>query len=316
MKIKHAHLGWVKDQVILLVIFWSVVGLYSAFALYLILAILYDPGKGTAGPYFDCLNSDIKGSALGLTISSIIILLILSSMICLSIGMDLFCLWKLHHEEAIREENKRKHQLDLKVHLQELEQIRDIDPKGDISKNREVLVNPEDWLRETSITSTSSTRVIKMNELLDWKMALIIEDKDDRNEAMPPEKADIIAEPIYNDQPEDKVKMVINDLPVRSTLLNTLFLVPYIIIIATLGNISDDFSAEDKSYILGLPFLVLTIGRTWFVATCTFKVNDFNRRKDANVERERNRLQEIKEALEKKRQRQIGMSQIAFVEQV
>ena len=76
-----------------------------------------------------------------------------------------------------------------------------------------------------------------MNELLDWKMALAIEDKDDRNEAMPPEKADIIAEPIYNDQPEDKVKMVINDLPVRSTLLNTLFLVPYIIIIATLGNI-------------------------------------------------------------------------------
>ena len=237
-------------------------------------------------------------------------------MICLSIGMDLFCLWRLHHEEAIREENKRKHQLDLKVHLQELEQIMVMDPKGDTSKNREVLINAQELLRETSITSSSSTRVIKMNELLDWKMALIIEDKDDRNEAMPPEKADIIAEPIYNDQPEDKVKMVINDLPVRSTLLNTLFLVPYVIIIATLGNISDDFSAEDKSYILGLPFLVLTIGRTWFVATCTFKVNDFNRRKDANVERERNRLQEIKEALEKKRQRQIGMSQIAFVEQV
>ena len=334
MKIKHAHLGWVKDQVILLVIFWSVVGLYSAFALYLILAILYDPGKGTAGPYFDCLNSDIKGSSLGLTISSIIILLILSLIICLSIGMDLFCLWRLHHEEAIREENKRKHQLDLKVHLQELEQIMVIDPKGDTSKNREVLINAQELLRETSITSSSSTRGIKinlretsitsssstrgikMNELLDWKMALIIEDKDDRNEAMPPEKADIIAEPIYNDQPEDKVKMVINDLPVRSTLLNTLFLVPYVIIIATLGNISDDFSTEDKKHILGLPFLVLTIGRTWFVATCTFKVNDFNRRKDANVERERNRLQEIKEALEKKRQRQIGMSQIAFVEQV
>ena len=138
MKIKHAHLGWVKDQVILLAIFWSVVGLYSAFALYLILAILYDPGKGTAGPYFDCINSDIKGSAVGLTISSTIIILILSSMICLSIGMDLFCLWRLHHEEAIREENKRKHQLDLKVHLQELEQIMVMDPKGDTSKNREV----------------------------------------------------------------------------------------------------------------------------------------------------------------------------------
>ena len=153
-----------------------------------------------------------------------------------------------------------------------------------------------------------------MNELLDWKMALIIEDKDDRNEAMPPEKADIIAEPIYNDQPEDKVKMVINDLPVRSTLLNTLFLVPYIIIIATLGNISDDFSTKDKSYILGLPFLVLTIGRTWFVATCTFKVNDSNRQKDANIERERNRAQEIKEALEKKRQRLLGMSHTLIVE--
>ena len=114
MKIKHAILGWVKDQVI----FWSVVGLYSAYALFLILIILYDPGTGTAGTYFNCLNSDIEGPALGLTISSTIIILILSSMICLSIGMDLFCLWKLHHEEAIREENKRKHQLDLKVHLQ------------------------------------------------------------------------------------------------------------------------------------------------------------------------------------------------------
>ena len=81
MKIKHAHHGWVKDQVILLVIFWSVVGLYSAFALYLILAILYDPGKGTAGPYFDCINSDIKGSAVGLTISSIIIILIFNDLL-------------------------------------------------------------------------------------------------------------------------------------------------------------------------------------------------------------------------------------------
>ena len=28
MKLKHSHLGWKKDQVILLAIFWSVVGLY------------------------------------------------------------------------------------------------------------------------------------------------------------------------------------------------------------------------------------------------------------------------------------------------
>ena len=76
---------------------------------------------------------------------------------------------------------------------------------------------------------------------------------------------------------------------------------------AALGNISDDFSEKDKRYILGLPYLILTVGRTWFVATCTFKVNDSNRKKDLDVEREKRRQEEIKEALEKRRQRQSGM---------
>ena len=62
----------------------------------------------------------------------------------------------------------------------------------------------------------------------------------DRNEALTAEKADRNVEPLDIDQPKDQVKMILNDLPVRSTLLNTLCLVLYIAIIAALGNISDE----------------------------------------------------------------------------
>ena len=200
MKIKHAHLAWVQDQVLLLAIFWSVVGLYAVLALYLILIVDPTTAPGTAPQYFVCLKMEEHNPAPVLTVYSMIIISVLSFMICLSIGMDLFCLWSLHHEQAIRIETQRKH-----LHQQ------------------------------------------------------------DRNEALTAEKADRNVEPLDIDQPKDQVKMILNDLPVRSTLLNTLCLVPYIAIIAALGNISDDFSTEDKSYILGLPFLVSTIGRKWFV---------------------------------------------------
>ena len=235
MKLKHARLGWVKDEAILRALFWAVVGLYLALAMYLILAIIYNPERN--GHYYACLKADYVEPESRLSVSVIVIILILSSMICLSIGMDLLCLWKLRHEEATIAENQRQHQL----HLQDPQETPKMDQNEEALEKKEVLINAR------SLMATHGR-----------KLAWMVEDNQDRKQAMTMEKVDCLQIETSNER-LDQFKAVLNELPVRSTLLNTLFLVPYIIIMAALGNLGDDFSEEDKRYVMGLPFLILSM---------------------------------------------------------
>ena len=104
-------------------------------------------------------------------------------------------------------------------------------------------------------------------------------------------------------QPERKI---IDEMPIRSSLFNTLFLVPYIFIVIVLAKIGGDFLNQDKRDLMGIPFFIMTIGRTWLVATLTFQKNDSNRQRNAKVERERRRKLEIQDALKNRQQRRNG----------
>ena len=317
---RHSPLEWKKDQVILLAIFWSVVGMYVIILLSVIHSITY--ALPASRQYLECINSDEEVAEFTLTLSNFVVVASLSLMICSSIGMDIFCLYKLHHEEAVIEATNRKHQLDkLKVRWKAIKTAEEnIEENQDSLQKRELVLTAQEFLKEqektrpglksknvsVAVPLAQEKEQINLAQALDFIGKLALEDQHDRNEVLTAEKADgpSMPEPLPDQR---EVKKILNELPVRSTLLNTLFLIPYLIIMAALGNISDDFSEKDKRYILGLPYLILTVGRTWFVATCTFKVNDSNRKKDLDVEREKRRQEEIKEALEKRRQRQSGM---------
>ena len=101
-------------------------------------------------------------------------------------------------------------------------------------------------------------------------------------------------------------RKIIDEIPIRSSLFNTLFLVPYIFIVIVLAQIGGDFLDQDKRDLMGIPFFAMTIVRTWLVATLTFKKNDSNRKRNAEQEREMNRQIEIQDALKKRQAREEG----------
>ena len=101
-------------------------------------------------------------------------------------------------------------------------------------------------------------------------------------------------------------RKIIDEIPIRSSLFNTLFLVPYIFIVIVLAHIGGDFLDQDKRDLMGVPFFAMTIVRTWLVATLTFKKNDSNQQRNADQERERKRQIEIQDALEKRKKREEG----------
>ena len=101
-------------------------------------------------------------------------------------------------------------------------------------------------------------------------------------------------------------RKIIDEIPIRSSLFNTLFLVPYIFIVIVLAHIGGDFLDQDKRDLMGVPFFAMTIVRTWLVATLTFKKNDSNQQRNADQERERKRQIEIRDALDKRKEREEG----------
>ena len=105
-------------------------------------------------------------------------------------------------------------------------------------------------------------------------------------------------------------RKIIDEIPIRSSLINTLFLLCYLLMITSVGIIGRNFSKQENRALIGLPHHVMTIFRTWLVATLTFKKNDANRQRNANEERERLRQIEIREAIRKRRARREGM--VAF----
>ena len=111
----------------------------------------------------------------------------------------------------------------------------------------------------------------------------------------PLEQHQVIHQQFVN--PERKI---IDEMPIRSSLFNTIFLIPYIFIVIYLAQNDGDFLDQDKRDLMGIPFFVITIVRSWLVATLTFKKNDSNRQRNADQEREVKRGIEIQEALEKR----------------
>ena len=97
-----------------------------------------------------------------------------------------------------------------------------------------------------------------------------------------------------------ETRKVIDEMPIRSSLINTLFLFQYLFLIIFLGYIGRalKFQKLEIRGFMSIPYFMMSIIRTWLVATLTFKKNDANRqRRNADEEREQRRQIEIQDAL-------------------
>ena len=106
----------------------------------------------------------------------------------------------------------------------------------------------------------------------------------------------------------NETRKTIDEMPIRSSLINTLFLFQYIFVIIFIGYIGRTLKfqkLEIRSFI-SIPYWTMSIFRTWLVVTLTFKKNDANRQRNADEEREQLRQIEIQEALRKRQTRNQG----------
>ena len=106
-------------------------------------------------------------------------------------------------------------------------------------------------------------------------------------------------------QQNNETRKIIDEMPIRSSLINTLFLFQYIFVIIFIGYIGRTLKfqkLEIRSFI-SIPYWTMSIFRTWLVVTLTFKKNDANRQRNADEEREQRRQIEIQEALRKRQTR-------------
>ena len=104
-------------------------------------------------------------------------------------------------------------------------------------------------------------------------------------------------------------RKIIDELPIRSSLINTLFLLQYVFIMIVVGAIGRNWSKNEYRFgLLSIPYMLLSIFRTCLVARLTFKKNDANRLRNADDERERARQVEVQDALRKRRARNEGMN--------
>ena len=101
-------------------------------------------------------------------------------------------------------------------------------------------------------------------------------------------------------------RRIIDEMPIRSSLINTLFLIPYLFIIIGMLILGRDFKKKEKRLLMAIPYLVISIFRTLLVATLTFRKNGANRQRNADEEREQLRMIEIEDALRKRRIRNEG----------
>ena len=108
---------------------------------------------------------------------------------------------------------------------------------------------------------------------------------------------------LINAFPERKI---FDEIPIRSSLINTLFLLLYLFMMISVGIIGKDFAKQEYSTLMEIHYHLMTICRTWLVATLTFKKNDANRQRNANEERERMRQVEIQDAIKKRHNRMKG----------
>ena len=105
---------------------------------------------------------------------------------------------------------------------------------------------------------------------------------------------------------------VLRDLPLKSSLLNSFFVIPFIVITAVVASESKDVVPKDRLISAMIPVLAVNLFRLWLIAACTFKQNELNRQRDQDEERERKRQMEIEEARIKRAQRKILMNESQY----
>ena len=94
---------------------------------------------------------------------------------------------------------------------------------------------------------------------------------------------------------------VITDIPIRATVISTYLLLPYLLVYLVL---SSQLQPVDKYLVAIVGTRINDTLRNPLVATCTFKINDETRQKNAETERERKRQKEIQDALDRRKERQ------------
>ena len=102
---------------------------------------------------------------------------------------------------------------------------------------------------------------------------------------------------------------VLRDLPLKSSLLNSFFVIPFIVITAVVASESKDVVPKDRLISAMIPVLAVNLFRLWLIAACTFKQNELNRQRDQDEERERKRQMVIEEGRIKRAQRKILMNE-------
>lgn len=97
---------------------------------------------------------------------------------------------------------------------------------------------------------------------------------------------------------------VMDEIPLRATMINTLLLIPYILtsVAISKGNVSP----MEKYLIATLSYRFNDIIRSPLIVTCTFKVNNDNRARDREIRRQK----EIQAALKRRWERRLQNSSL------
>ena len=296
MKLKYAKSSWKSNKTILKGIMWTTIGMYLGLLIFSLLSI-YNK-QGFISSYYACSGLPQPEAQTGLTLTGVAVLGFLLITISSSVAMDLLALWKLKSLELKPNKNE------VKVPIKELPSKDTVDTivaNDQETKPQVIPRTPRTNRTQTIIEFFQESKCPKGLKGLKGEDVQGINNTTPKRGQIVFELPNLSQEPaISNDNlEEDKVtitsqcpeRKIIDEMPIRSSLCNTLFLVPYIFIVIVLAQIGGKFLDRDKRNLMGIPFFIMTIGRTWLVATLTFQKNDSNKKRNAKEERERKRDQ-------------------------
>ena len=106
-----------------------------------------------------------------------------------------------------------------------------------------------------------------------------------------------------NSEDGDEIKCMpfIDDIPLKATMLSTIFLILVLTVYIVLG--IKGIRPLEKYLIVIMITRINDTLRNPMIAICTFKINDYNRQRNADEERERNRQKEVQLALKRRQER-------------
>ena len=111
---------------------------------------------------------------------------------------------------------------------------------------------------------------------------------------------------------ENQGCVIIHEIPIRSTMISTLLLLPYLVIYFVIS--SQNIQPMEKYLVSIVGTRINDILRNPLVAIYTFKINEETRRKNADKERERKRQIEIQDAVNRRKERQQEQRQVENIQ--